>query len=233
MADWPFGLTGFNWHVPARHTAPGSGKKRQSDNSPDAASAASRSFLNWSARTASAAPSVLALDHGKYACGPPQGRAPMGSVWHWELSVQAASPINARILASVSLAGALGCAGALAVAAQATHVTQASSIRKGKGRINPSWPEPLVGSSAIHLQMLWRQAYGTQSIDMEKFLYGYKLDKLAASIPIYIAAQHVNLCPAPPVLPVLPPCPDGLRRQYGNVCTSNRTGGDRHPHAGG
>jgi hypothetical protein len=29
--------------------------------------------------------------------------------------------------------------------------------------------------------MLWRQPYGTKNIDVEKFLYGYKLDKLASS----------------------------------------------------
>jgi len=99
--------------------------------------AASRCCLNCSPSTARAAPSVWALDQGKYACGPPQARAPMASVWQWELALQAASPIRVRIFARVAPAGAgVARGGALAVAAQAMHVTQAINNRKGKGRMD-------------------------------------------------------------------------------------------------
>jgi hypothetical protein len=51
--------------------------------------------------------------------------------------VQDAAPIRARIFARVSVPRtALDVGGAVAVAAHATHVTQASNIKKGKGRID-------------------------------------------------------------------------------------------------
>jgi hypothetical protein len=37
-------------------------------------------------------------------------------------------------------------------------------------------------SSTIHLWMLWGQAYGTQNIDLGKFLCGYKVSRLSVSI---------------------------------------------------